>query len=101
MRVFNHLCQIERSQYELKALANGELKLLPDTSDDYYKLRCTLADLSCLSDADKKELGNVKFHTYRLQEDKKFTVFICVLHYTTTQLLSLVNSLQQVTLLSV
>lgn len=67
----------------MKAPASGEVKLTLNTADDYRKLRKTLNHISSFSDNDKKELGPIKYHTYRLQEDKTFSVFIRGIHFST------------------
>ncbi len=67
---------------EMKALGNGELKIILNSSDDYRKLRNTLNDITSLSEKDKKEIGQIKYHTYRLHEEKPYTVFVRGLYYT-------------------
>jgi hypothetical protein len=44
------------------------------SADDYRNLQ---------PESNKKELGYLKYHTYRLQEDKPYTVFIRALHPST------------------
>jgi hypothetical protein len=68
---------------EMKTLSNGELKILLSNSDDYRKTRVALSQAQKLADPDKKILGIVKYHTYRLHEDKPYTVFIRGLHPST------------------
>jgi hypothetical protein len=59
----------------MKALANGELKLLLNTSDDYRKCCMVLTNALQLPKDVRKVLGTIKCHTYRLQEEKPFTIF--------------------------
>lgn len=68
---------------EMKSLSNGEIKVSFNNSDDYRKARVALTDASKLPESERKTLGTIKYHTYRLQEDKPFTVFIRGLHHTT------------------
>lgn len=82
--MFKKLIELtEITPHEIKSLANNEIKITVNTADDYRKLRKILSDLSPLTDHQRKELGQVKFHTYRLSEDKPFTVFIRGLHHST------------------
>lgn len=67
----------------MKSLANNEIKISLSSSDNYLKLRTTLENAQQLPEAEKKELGVITFHTYRLQEEKPFTVFVRGLHYIT------------------
>jgi len=84
VQVFNNfLSHMKIVPSEMKALANSDLKILLNTSDDYRKLRKALDDVTSLPDSDKKELGSIQFHTFRLPEDKPFTVFIRGLHHST------------------
>lgn len=69
--------------YEMKALANGEIKVLLNNSDDYRKCRNLLSEIHRQPDEIKKSVGAVNYHTYRLPEEKPFTVFIRGLHHTT------------------
>lgn len=65
---------------EMKALLGGELKVQTPSVDEYRKLKATL-DNPCPDDeADRKQLGVLRYHTYRLPADKPFTVYIRHLH---------------------
>ncbi|XKL62965.1 hypothetical protein PGB90_005329 [Kerria lacca] len=73
MKVFNQLLtKINIQPSEMKALANGDLKITLLSADDYRKFRTSLIDVA-----------NPKFHTYRLQDDSPFVIFIHGLHYST------------------
>ena len=66
IKVFNSLlAKDEIKPHEMKALGNGELKIILNSPDDYHKLQYN-----------EKEIGPIKYQTYCLQEDKPFTVFI-------------------------
>ena len=84
LKVFkNMLATIDLIPEEIKALTNGDLKVVVKTADDYRKLRHALVEISSRPAVEKREIGSIKFHTYRLPEDKPFTVFIRGLHHTT------------------
>lgn len=68
---------------EMKAIANGDIKMQPLSADDYRKLRKLLDNTTCLNENDKKELGSVRYHTYQLWDDKPYTVYIRYLHHST------------------
>ncbi len=84
VKVFNTLItKLDISPHEMKALANGELKIVLNNPDEYRKMRKALCDIDCLPDTNKKLLGAIKFHTFRLNEDKHYCVFIRGLHHST------------------
>lgn len=84
LKVFkNMLATVGLIPEEIKALTSGDLKVVVKTADDYRKLRHALVEVSSRPDAEKHEIGSIKFHTYRLPEDKPFTVFIRGLHHST------------------
>lgn len=59
----------------MKGLANGEIKVIFNSSDDYRK--CTiLFKFNELPEETRKTIGQIKFHTYQLRAEKPFTVFI-------------------------
>lgn len=68
---------------EMKALANGELKIQPQQTEDYRNLRKLLDKPALESENDKKALGVLRYHTYQLREDKPFTVYVRNLHHST------------------
>lgn len=58
VKVFNDLiAELDIVPNEMKALASGDRKIVPNTSDDYRKLCRTLSDIASLSDSYKKQLG--------------------------------------------
>lgn len=48
---------------EIKALENGEIKIILNNLDDYRKCRKPLNDVNNIEI--KKTVGTVKYHTYR------------------------------------
>jgi hypothetical protein len=66
---------------EMKGLANSEMKVTFNSSDDYRSCRTILSKFNDLPEEDRKNIGQVKYHTYQLREEKPFTVFIRGLHH--------------------
>ncbi len=72
------------TNHEIKALANGEIKVTLNSSNDYRKCRNLFDEVqNNPGDAKKSSVGLLEYHTYRLPEDKPFTVFVRGLHYST------------------
>lgn len=65
---------------EMKALNSGELKVQTTTVEEYRKLKATLDKPNPVNEADRKKLGILRYHTYRLPTDKPFTVYIRHIH---------------------
>lgn len=64
-------------------IKSGEIEVLLSNSDDYRNCHKLLSDFNNKSEEIKKSVGVVKYHTYRLTEDKPFRVFIRRLHHST------------------
>jgi hypothetical protein len=62
--------QITKQQYEIKALADNQVKFQPDTSECYVTLPNGLA----------KKCTN--FHTYKLKEDRSYRVVLKNMYHT-------------------
>lgn len=69
------------TQLDMKGLANGEIKVTFNSSDDYRKCRTLLCKYDEQPEETRKVIGQIKFHTYQLREEKPFTVFIRGLHH--------------------
>lgn len=69
------------NQLDMKDLANGEMKVTFNSSDDYRKCRTLLCKYNEQLEEARKVIGQIKFHTYQLREEKPFTVFIRGLHH--------------------
>lgn len=62
---------IASNEYEIKTLANGQVKILPKTSEKYTLIVKALIE------------KNAEFHTYQLQENRSFKTVLRNMHHTT------------------
>jgi hypothetical protein len=61
--------QLVFQQYEIKALAQNQVKVQPKTSDSYRIITKALAE------------RNTQFHTYKLKEERAYRVVLKNMHY--------------------